>query len=195
MTAKLYLPFYPNGDFATVENDMSDEEYANALLNQFGSGYNSFMDRALANASDDRYGMMEVMPEQYQIKGAKDNGVVRYYTFDCEVNDEDDKPISESEIEYYANSGEMCAFFIHMLIGRDQDPDGISELNFWLKDSRGIMNDPHVDDRHKVGMLPDKDLKIGVGNRIYVLSGSRVIDQDNVNNFAIIVNKVKMFRI
>ena len=96
----------------------------------------------------------------------------------------------------------MAAFFVHMLVGKDQDPDSISEINFWLKDSRGIMADPNIDDEHKVGMLPDKDIIIefdgndglmqGLNRPMkYILSGSRVIDQDNVNNFAIIVNKIQ----
>lgn len=191
MIGTLYLPYFPEGGVAGSENDMTDEEYANALLNQFGKGYNSFMDRALANASDDRYNMMEIMPEEYQIKGVKDSGKVDYYPFGCEVNDEEDKPMSDSELDYYTRSGEMCAVFIHMLVDGKVDPDGISEMNYWLKDSRGIMTDPNIDESHKVGMLPAKDLLLYTNGRKYVLTGSRVIDQDNVNNFAIIVNKVK----
>lgn len=193
------MPYYPEGVIANDENDISDEEYANALLSNFGGAYSQYMNDVVGNFTDSRYGMTDIMPEQYQIKSVKDTSKVEYYSFDCELNNEEDAHMSENEFEFYANSGEMCAFFIHMFLGKgdETDADAVSELNFWLKDSRNVMLDPHIDDEHKVGMLPDKDLMIDLvatdsllPSR-YILSGSRVIDQDNSNNFAIIVNKIK----
>ena len=189
MIAKLYLPYYPNGEEANAQNDMTDEEYANALLNQFGQKYNSFMDKAVNAAADSRYGMMDIMPDEYKIKSVSDNTTVRRYEFTCQVNDDDDKPVSDSELAYYLQSGDMCAFFIHVLIDERVDTDAVSELNFWLRDSRNIMNDRNIDDDYKVGMLPPKDLVTETNK--FVFSGSRVVDQDNTNNFAIIVNKIK----
>ena len=193
----MYIPYFPNGEIANDRNDLSDEAYASMLLKQFGSQYNDFMDRAMV--FDNRYDVHEVIPEQWSIKGVDDKQLVEYYKFECVLNNEEDSDMGVDEFNYYANSNEMTAFFVHMLIGKDQDPDSISELNFWLKDSRGIMGDKNIDDGHKVGMLPDKDIIIefdGNGGFMprpakYVLSGSRVVDQDNVNNFAIIVNKIQ----
>ena len=191
MIAKLFFPYYPEGDFSSGENDMSDDEYAQALLNQFGSGYNSFMDRALADASDSRYSMMEVMPEEYRISSVKDNGKLAYYQFDCEINDDEDNPLTEDLLDYICSNGDMSAFFVHLLVRRDADADAVSEMNYWMKDSMGIMNDPNIDEGHKVAMLPAKDLIVKIGGSQYVFSQARLIDRDNVNNFAIIVNNVK----
>ena len=194
MLAKLYLPYYPEGGFANDENDMSDEEYANTLLNNFGASYSRYMDNMIGGFVDDRYNVMEVIPEKYQIKGVKDTTKVQYYTFECQLNNEEDEQMSTDEFEFYLNSGDMCAFFVHILMPtrRDEiDPDSFGELNFWLKDSRGVMHDPHIDDEHRVAMLPHKDLIVVIGTFKYLLSGSRDIDQDNTNNFAIIVNKIK----
>ena len=196
----MYIPYFPNGEIANDRNDLSDEAYANMLINQFGSQYNNFMNRAMA--ADGRYDVQEVIPEQWGIKSVDDKQRIEYYQFECVLNNEEDSNMGADEFSYYANSNEMAAFFVHMLIGKDQDPDSISEINFWLKDSRGIMTDPNIDDEHKVGMLPDKDIIIefdgndglmqGLSRSMkYILSGSRVIDQDNVNNFAIIVNKIQ----
>lgn len=200
MRVKLYIPYYPEGAVVNDKNDMSDEDYANALLNNFGGGYSKYMDNVINSITDSRYGMVDVVPEKYQIKSVKDTSKVEYYLFDCELNNEEDKFMSEDEFNFYVNSGDMCAFFVHMILGgRDEvDADAVSELNFWLKDSRNIMLDSHIDDDHKVAMLPDKDLLIDItvtNNLItpsrYMLSGTRIIDQDNANNFAIIVNKIK----
>lgn len=193
MIAKLYLPYYPSGEEANGQNDMTDEEYANALLNQFGQKYNAFMDKAVADASDSRYGMMDVMPDEYKIKSVTDKATVRRYEFICQVNDDDDKPVSDSELDYYLQSGDMCAFFIHIMVDERTDTDAVSELNFWLRDSRNIMNDRNIGDDYKVGMLPPKDLVIVTDARKFVFSESRVVDQDNTNNFAIIVNKIKKY--
>ena len=193
MLAKLYLPYYPNGEMANSENDMSDEEYANALLNQFGQKYNSFMDRAIVNSSDSRYNMMEIMPEEYRIKSVSDNNTMRRYEFNCQINDDDDKPVSDSELAYYMQTEEMAAFFIHVLIDETTSTDAVSELNFWLRDSRNIMNDRNIDDNYRVGMLPPKDLVIVTERDKFFFSESRVVDQDNTNNFAIIVNKIKKY--
>ena len=200
MKIKMYIPYFPNGEIANDRNDLSDEAYANMLINQFGSQYNNFMNRAMA--ADGRYDVQEVIPEQWGIKSVDDKQRIEYYQFECILNNEEDSNMGADEFSYYANSNEMAAFFVHMLVGKDQDPDSISEINFWLKDSRGIMADPNIDDEHKVGMLPDKDIIIefdgndglmqGLNRPMkYILSGSRVIDQDNVNNFAIIVNKIQ----
>lgn len=200
MRVKLYIPYYPEGAVVNDKNDMSDEDYANALLNNFGGGYSKYMDNVINSITDSRYDMVDVVPEKYQIKSVKDTSKVEYYLFDCELNNEEDEFMSEDEFNFYANSGDMCAFFVHMILGtRDEvDADAVSELNFWLKDSRNIMLDSHIDDDHKVAMLPDKDLLIDitVTNNLmtpsrYMLSGARIIDQDNANNFAIIVNKIK----
>lgn len=200
MRVKLYIPYYPEGAVANDKNDMSDEDYANALLNNFGGGYSKYMDNVINSITDSRYDMVDVVPEKYQIKSVKDTSKVEYYLFDCELNNEEDEFMSVDEFNFYANSGDMCAFFVHMILGtRDEvDADAVSELNFWLKDSRNIMLDSHIDDDHKVAMLPDKDLLIDItvtNNLIipsrYMLSGTRIIDQDNANNFAIIVNKIK----
>ncbi len=200
MRARIYIPYFPNGEIANDRNDLSDEAYANMLVSQFGSQYNNFMNRAMA--ADGRYDVQEVIPEQWGIKSVDDKQRIEYYQFECILNNEEDSNMGPDEFSYYANSNEMAAFFVHMLVGKDQDPDSISEINFWLKDSRGIMADPNIDDEHKVGMLPDKDIIIefdgndglmqGLNRPMkYILSGSRVIDQDNVNNFAIIVNKIQ----
>jgi hypothetical protein len=201
MFAKLLIPYFPEGEVANDVNEMSDEEYANALLNTFGGEYSRYMNSVIDNFTDSRYDMMELMPEKYQIKGVKDNARVSWYAFDCQLNNEEDENMPIEEFSYYANSGEMCAFFVHILMPnrRDEiDPDAISELNFWLRDSINVQRDPHIDDDHRVGMLPSKDLIIQLNTTDnlmlpskYTLMGSRIIDEDNANNFAIIVNKIK----
>lgn len=199
MKVELYLPYYPENAVAGSSNDISDEEYANRLLDMFGGGYNNFMNQALSEVADERYDMRTIMPDKYAIEAVEDQGKVEYYGFECVLNDENDKNMSNDEFMYYANSGDMCAFFVHLVISEEyRNTDAINEINFWLRESRAVMNDPHIDDDHKFGMLPDKDIIIkvpGVDNIIikgqYQLTGSRVVDQDNNNNFAIIVTKIE----
>lgn len=188
-------------DVAGSKNDMSDDAYAQQLMEMYGSDYNSFMNEAMGIVSDSRYGMMDVIPEKYAIEAVEDNGRVEYYAFDCVLNDENDAGMSNDEFLFYVNSGDMCAFFAHLTVSEERtNPDAVNELNFWLKESREIMNDPHIDDDHKFGMLPHKDLVIeieSVDNLIipgkYVLNGSRVIDMDNRNNFAFITTRIDRF--
>ena len=201
MRVKLLLPYYPDGAVANDENDMSDEEYANALLNSFGDSYMKYMNSVVDGISDSRYGMVDVMPEQYRIKSVKDTTRTEYYEFGALLYNEDYKDMSYSELEYYRNTGDMFAVYIRIGSFPAQytnNPDAVGELCFWLKDSYNVMNNPHIEEDYKVGMLPHKDLIIQetdqsgtpIGRR-YCLSGSRVIDQDDSNNFALIVNKIK----
>lgn len=199
MKIELYLPYYPENAVAGSGNDMSDEEYASRLMDMFGGGYNNFMDQAMMDSQDPRYNVSYVMPEKYMIESVEDNGKVEYYGFECVLNDENDANMSNDEFMFYANSGDMCAFFVHLVISDEyRNTDAINEINFWLKESREIMRDPHISDDRKITMLPYKDLIIklpGVDNLVisgtYKLCGARVIEQDNNNNFAIIVTRIE----
>lgn len=199
MKVELYIPYYPERA-AGSGNDMSDKEYANRLLDMFNGEYHNFMNKALADASDERYEMRDIMPEKYAIEAVEDQTTVQYYGFECVLNDENDANMSADEFLYYYNSGDMCAFFVHLIISDEyRNTDAINELNFWLRESRAVVNDPHIDEDHKFSMLPDKDIIVkvpGLDNIIiknqYKLSGSRVVDQDNNNNFAIIVTKIEV---
>ena len=199
MKIELYLPYYPENAVAGSGSDMSDEEYASKLMDVFGGGYNNFMDQAMMDSQDPRYNVSYVMPEKYMIESVEDNGKVEYYGFECVLNDENDANMSNDEFMFYANSGDMCAFFVHLVISDEyRNTDAINEINFWLRESREIMRDPHIDDDRKITMLPYKDLIVklpGVDNLVisgtYKLCGARVIDQDNNNNFAIIVTKIE----
>ena len=199
MKIELYLPYYPENAVAGSGNDMSDEEYAKRLMDMFGGGYNNFMDQAMMDSQDPRYNVSYVMPEKYMIESVEDNGKVEYYGFECVLNDENDANMSNDEFMFYANSGDMCAFFVHLVISDEyRNTDAINEINFWLKESREIMRDPHISDEKKITMLPYKDLIIklpGVDNLVisgtYKLCGARVIEQDNNNNFAIIVTRIE----
>ena len=199
MKIELYLPYYPENAVAGSGNDMSDEEYARRLMDMFGGGYNNFMDKAMMDSQDPRYNVSYVMPEKYMIESVEDNGKVEYYGFECVLNDENDANMSNDEFMFYANSGDMCAFFVHLVISDEyRNTDAINEINFWLKESREIMRDPHISDDRKITMLPYKDLIIklpGVDSLVisgtYKLCGARVIEQDNNNNFAIIVTRIE----
>lgn len=197
MKAEFYLPYYPEGTVAGNGNDMSDEEYARKLTEMFGSGYNSFMDRAMF--SDDRYGVHEVIPEEYAIGSVEDSQQVEYYGFECMLNNENDEPMSMSEFNFNVDSNDMCAFFVHMSVDDEyRNTDAVNELNFWLKESKQIMDNPHIDNGHRIGMLPYKDIIINVPEvdglvvpGKFKLIGTRVVDQDNPKNFAVIVNRIE----
>lgn len=195
MKIELYLPYFPEGDVAGTGNDISDEEYANKLMETYGGGYNSFMNQAMSNYMDERYGVSQVLPEKYAIGSVEDNGKVEYYKFDCILNDENDRNMSNDEFMFYVNSNDMCAFFVNMIITDEpKDGDAVNELNFWLKESRRIMYDQNIADDYKVAMLPFKDLLIKIPGNIpntFRLVGARVVDQDNANSFAIIVTKIE----
>ncbi len=195
MKVELYLPYFPEGDVAGTGNDISDEEYANKLMEMYGGGYNSFMDRAMSDYMDERYGVSQVLPEKYAIESVEDNGKVEYYKFDCILSDENDRNMSNDEFMFYANSNDMCAFFVNMIITDEpKDGDAVNELNFWLKESRRIMHDQNIADDYKVAMLPFKDLLIKIPGSLpntFRLVGARVVDQDNSNSFAIIVTKIE----
>ena len=199
MKTKIFLPYFPEGPLASSESDLSDEQYARQLLDMYDSGYKNFMDQAMGSMMDQRHGVMEVMPEKYAIENAVDDGRVDYYEFECVMNNEEDEPMSEDEFNFYANSGNMCAFFLHNVLPpkQENESEDVVELNSWLKESRNIMSDAKIDDGVKVGMLPAKDLIIEfpsvstMMNKRWKLCGSRVIDQDNQWNFAIIVTKIE----
>ena len=190
MTIKLNLPYNPVGELAGNENDMSDEEYANELMRQFGSDYNNFMNNAMYNMTNDT-GVMDLMPDQYQVKSVQDTRGLAYYTFTAFLNDMDDQPMTTENLLRYVNTNDMAAFFVHLAIEREANPDADEELRMWLKDCKDIMKNPHIDDAYRVGMVPPKDLIIDAEGMRYQFVGARVIDQDNPKNFAIIVNKVK----
>ena len=197
MKTKIFLPYFPEGQLASSENDLSDEQYAKQLLDMYDSSYNNFMNQVMGSMADQRYGVTEVIPEKYAIEGTEDNGRVDYYEFECMLNNEEDEPMSEDEFKFYANSGEMCAFFVHMSVTDKSDADSLDEFNSWLKECKKIMADRNIDEGYKIGMLPGKDLIIEfpsvstMMNKRWKLCGSRVIDQDNPRNFAIIVVKIE----
>ena len=184
------LPYNPVGELAGNENDMSDEEYAQELLKQFGGDYNNFMNNAMYNMSNGT-GVMDLMPDQYQVKSVQDTKGYAYYTFTAFLNDMNDQPVSVPDLMNYAASNDMVAFFVHIGIGKEANPDADEEMRMWLKDCKDIMKNPHIDDNYRIGMVPAKDLIIEAEGAKYQLTGARVIDQDNPSNFAIIVNKVK----
>ena len=197
MKGKLFLPFFPEKPLASSQSDISDEQYAKQLLDMYDNGYMNFMDQAMGTMMNQRYGVMEVMPEKYAIESVKDNGNVDYYAFDAQVNNEEEQNMSDDEFMFYANSGDMCAFFLHLSVDED-NADSVDELNSWLKESRRIMNNPHIEDDYRVGMLPARDLIIEFRRedspmfvRKFKLCGARVIDQDSNKHFAIIVTKIE----
>ena len=196
MKTKIFLPYFPEGPLAGSTSDLSDEQYARQLLDMYDNGYRNFMDQAMGMMMDQRYGVMETIPEKYGIGNVTDDGKVDYYEFECMLNDEEDRPMSEDEFNFYADSGDMCAFFVHMSITDENDADSLDELNSWLKECKKIMADRNIDEGYKIGMLPGKDLIVEfpststMMNRRWKLHGSRVIDQDSTRDFAIIVTKI-----
>ena len=200
MKAILFLPFYQTGDFANDEKQISDEEYAQMLNNYFSSDYYKFMNNAINGFFDERYQMMDVMPEKYQVKSVKEKVTpTKYFTFDIDFNDMEDQPIDGVFLNRLCRQPSMTAFFIHVHPEDEVNSDGLSEMAFWVRESKQIMSDPRIDDERKLGMLSPKDLRLAFTEEInginydfrYELKGCRVVDQDDRNNFAIIVNKIE----
>ena len=181
-------------------DEITDEEYSDMLNSYFTSSYFKFMEKALMGQIDNRYDVREIIPEKYQIKSVKEKKIpARYYTFDAILNDIDDKPLDISFFLNSANLREMNAFIVHILIPEEKNEDALSELALWTRESGEIMRDPRIDEEHKISILPEKDLKIGIYEEIngirydyiYKLISCRIPDQDNKQNFAIIVNKIE----
>ena len=191
MRARLFLPYYPYGDFGNDSKEISDKEYAEQLLQTFGGEYNAFMNDAMRALSDPRYNMVDLPPEEYAINSVEDRSDVEYYTFDCLLNNEEDKNLSRAEFDFLTSNGDMVAIFVHLNVGEDNSPDAVDELNLWLKESKDIMENPHINDDARMGMLPYKDLKAEIDGEMFLFETTGVVDQDNRNNFAIIVNKIK----
>lgn len=200
MRIKLFLPFYPVGEFATEKNEISDEQYADMLNSYYTSSYFKFMNDVLMGRADSRYNIQEVIPEEYQIKSVKEKNLpTRYYTFDALLNDIDDNPVDSAFFMNPRNLMEMNAFIIHIIIDEEKNEDALSELALWTRESGEIMRDPRIDEDHKISILPQKDLKIGISeitngmryDSVFKFVACRIPDQDNKQNFAIIVNKIE----
>lgn len=200
MRIKLFLPFYPVGEFANDREEISDEQYADMLNSYYNSAYFKFMNDVLAGRFDGRYNMQDIIPEQYQIKSVKEKKTpARYYSFDALLNDIDDRPVDVSFFMNPRNFDEMNAFIIHILIPEENNEDALSELALWTRESKEIMRDPRIDEDHKIAILPQKDLKVGISENtnniryesIFKLVSCRIPDLDDKQNFAIIVNKIE----
>lgn len=200
MRAKLFLPYFPPAEVAGVENEMTDEEYSDALTSYYTSAYHKFMENAIRGYVDDRYNIHDVIPEKYQIKAIKEKKVPsRYYSFDVLLNDMYDRPLAPSFFANPRNLSSMNAFTIHILVDDEKNEDGLSELALWVRESGEIMKDPRIDEEKKIEILPPKDLKIDISEelngiiyqRIYLFDSCRIPEQDDKNNFAIIVNKIE----
>ena len=49
MKTKIFLPYFPEGQLASSENDLSDEQYAKQLLDMYDSSYNNFMNQVMGS--------------------------------------------------------------------------------------------------------------------------------------------------
>lgn len=199
MRALLYLPFYQTGDFANNEKEISDEEYVDMLNQYYSSDYYRFMTNAINGFFDDRYQMMEVIPEKYKIAAIKEKVTpTRYFTFEIDLNDIEDQPTSGFYINSLSRSRDMSALIIHIHPDEGKNSDGLSELSFWVRESNQIMLDPRINEDRKLGILQPKDLRISFEEDIngisyssrYELKGCRIVEQDDRYNFAIIINKI-----
>ena len=194
------LPYYPGSEVSGEEKEISDEEYVEMLNEYYSRDYFRYMDNAINGIMDSRYGIQEVIPDQYKIETVGHKMVEpSYHSFISELNNIDDEPLSYNDIVQNCNNPEPVGFIFHIYI--DNNPsaaDSISELSQWVRESQQILRDPHIDDEKRLKVLPIKDLIISCENEqngvIYeeefVFNGSVIIDLDNRTNFAVAVNKI-----
>lgn len=201
MKVKLMLPYYPGAEVAGNEREISDQEYSDMLNEYYSNGYFNYMDRALRGMNDNRYQMMDVIPDEYRIESIESKTVEpSYYQFYTDLHTMEDTPAVYDDIVYPMRTGELAGFILHLYLSTvDAAADGISELSQWVRESYGILKDPRIDDEKRFSILPSKNLIIyceteqnGVlYEEQYMFGGSVIIDLDNKTNFAIAVNKIK----
>lgn len=100
-------------------------------------------------------------------------------------------PVTESYINGCVKDGRMTIFFI-LFDKESLEYDGESELKFWKKDSKNILDDYLLDKDTKLMSLPKRDLYVRVGNINVRLKECKIAEfvYGKKYGFGIIVNKV-----
>ena len=127
------------------------------------------------------------------------NNDKNYYSYnkvESNISDINDNNIDKNEILLYYNKQDM--FVLILNINPDTlDEDSESEIKFWIRDSMKINNDQTMDDDLKIISLPNRNLKIEIDNKIFVLNKCRILDNySDIKigkiKFAILVEKITL---
>lgn len=103
--------------------------------------------------------------------------------------------MTDDLLKYYSDTEKMS------IVSVDINPleiieDAESELRFWIGDSEKIINDDAIDQNGKIGVLPERSLKLQkFGNKeFFLMDGCKIIDVRKKENhpyrFIMLVKKI-----
>lgn len=207
MLTKIKIPVLDtesgNYDF---KGKLTDEVYAD-MLDAETRKYNAAMERAAYKAALDRddylagrkqYDVTDYNDSRYNVQNVSNSTTdfgVKYTWSEAEalILDGKKNDISEEELTKHIDKQDMFIILLNVN-PNGLEPDAESEIRFWTDDSRKIHNDNRLDNKHKILMLPARDIQIEINEQFATLTNCKVLQNYSDSKFpyylGIIVEKI-----
>ena len=178
MLGKLFIDVSETELTEDVGNEISisEDDYIR-MLREYSANVTSDKDCSFTyeNRYDDYSG---------DIKGSFSNA-----SADVSVYNISDLPLTELELSEYCESDSMFALIIEF-VGHVED-NFECEYKFWELNSQKISENEEYSEDEKIMFLPEKDMKLEVGDHEYLLSGCRHFKSyGKFDKFSILVNRI-----
>jgi hypothetical protein len=173
-----------NYDFS---GSLSTEEYTKMIMENFNKNYNSINDLV-------EYGVNNGYVETFKDKEI--GNVEERYIFsktEANITNIDNKDITTSFLDAYVNNSSKTILRVN-INPSTMDGDSIVEMNYWMDDSRLILNDTRLDNKTMIMTLPYRDFLIDTGENVYRLCDCKIVELNNSKSspfsFALLVDKI-----
>lgn len=178
-----------NLDVVTYENMWTNDfrrtdKHINKYMQGYSQGYRKY------DGNDRRYNVRDI--NEYSKDEVYDDMKLEWQESEGEVFDSNKQDITPQFFNDHEYRQDMFIIIIHVGI---EEWNSITEMKFWLEDSRLVHMDKTIDDRTKLRSLPCRDLKIKIGEDIYNLHNCKILQTydspADFFKFAVIVEKIK----
>lgn len=175
-----------SGSFNFNEN-LSTEQYANMIVDNFNKNYDSINNLVT-------YGMYDTYTETFQDK--KIENVEEKFNFhktEAYISDVSHNDINTQYLDNLVNLNKKGILRIN-INPNSMETEAIEEINYWLNDSKMVLNDNRLDKQTIIMSLPIRDFLIDDGNQVFRLCDCKLMEINSTKqapfSFALLFNKI-----
>lgn len=175
-----------SGSF-NFNGNLSTEQYANMIVDNFNKNYDSINNLVT-------YGMYDTYTETFQDK--KIENVEEKFNFhktEAYISDVSHNDINTQYLDNLVNLNKKGILRIN-INPNSMETEAIEEINYWLNDSKMVLNDNRLDKQTIIMSLPIRDFLIDDGNQVFRLCDCKLMEINSTKqapfSFALLFNKI-----
>lgn len=175
-----------SGSF-NFNGNLSTEQYANMIVDNFNKNYDSINNLVT-------YGMYDTYIETFQDK--KIENVEEKFNFhktEAYISDVSHNDINTQYLDNLVNLNKKGILRIN-INPNSMETEAIEEINYWLNDSKMVLNDNRLDKQTIIMSLPIRDFLIDDGNQVFRLCDCKLMEINSTKqapfSFALLFNKI-----